>query len=114
MTAPMIEAMSAVSFLPPAQPVQLSGITADAFALSATSVNPASHGFASMVGEGLTNVNQKLMAGQVSLQRLASGDVQNLHEVMMSLEETRLSFQLVMQVRNRVLEAYQDIMKMQV
>jgi flagellar hook-basal body complex protein FliE len=32
----------------------------------------------------------------------------------MRLEESRLSFQLLMQVRNRLLEAYQDVMKMQI
>jgi flagellar hook-basal body complex protein FliE len=50
----------------------------------------------------------------MALQRLATGDVQNLHQVMIGLEESRLSFQLFMQVRNRMLEAYQDIMKMQI
>ena len=48
------------------------------------------------------------------LQRLAAGEVDNLHQVMVSLEEARLSFQLLVQVRNRLLEAYQDVLKMQV
>jgi flagellar hook-basal body complex protein FliE len=34
--------------------------------------------------------------------------------VMLSLEEAQLSFQLVTQVRNRLLEAYQDVLKMQI
>lgn len=54
------------------------------------------------------------MTSQTDLQQLAVGDVQNLHQIMIRMEETRLSFQLVMQVRNRMLEAYQDVMKMQV
>jgi flagellar hook-basal body complex protein FliE len=70
--------------------------------------------FGQMVSNGITQVNEKLMASQVDLQRLATGDVQNLHQVMMGLEETRLSFQLLLQVRNRMLEAYQDVMKMQI
>jgi flagellar hook-basal body complex protein FliE len=59
-------------------------------------------------------VNQKLLSTQTDLQKLAVGDVQNLHQVMINLEEARMSFQLLMQVRNRVLEAYQDVMKMSV
>jgi flagellar hook-basal body complex protein FliE len=70
--------------------------------------------FGQLVSSGIAEVNQQLMASQVDLQRLATGDVQNLHQVMMGLEETRLSFQLLLQVRNRMLEAYQDVMKMQV
>jgi flagellar hook-basal body complex protein FliE len=70
--------------------------------------------FGDMVTQGLQQVNTQLNASQIALQRLATGDVQNLHQVMIGLEESRLSFQLFMQVRNRMLEAYQDIMKMQV
>jgi flagellar hook-basal body complex protein FliE len=48
------------------------------------------------------------------LQALATGQTQNLHQTMIALEEAKLSFQLLVQVRNRVLEAYQDVMRMQV
>jgi flagellar hook-basal body complex protein FliE len=71
-------------------------------------------GFSQMVAKGLDEVNQKLLSTQTDLQKLAVGDVQNLHQVMINLEEARMSFQLLMQVRNRVLEAYQDVMKMSV
>jgi flagellar hook-basal body complex protein FliE len=54
------------------------------------------------------------MASQADLQRLAVGDTENLHAVMIRLEESRISLQLMLQVRNRVLEAYQDVMRMQV
>ncbi|HJV47716.1 MAG TPA: flagellar hook-basal body complex protein FliE [Geothrix sp.] len=70
--------------------------------------------FGEMVSQGIESVNQELVASQTDLQGLATGNVQNLHQVMIRLEESRLSFQLFMQVRNRLLEAYQDIMKMQV
>ena len=70
--------------------------------------------FGRLISDGLTQVNEQLAASQVDLQRLATGEVQNLHQVMMNLEESRLSFQLLMQVRNRLLEAYQDVMKMQI
>lgn len=70
-------------------------------------------GFAELVTQGLQQVNTQLLTSQTDLQRLAVGDVQNLHQVMIRLEESRLSFQLMMQVRGRLLEAYQDVMKMQ-
>ena len=71
-------------------------------------------GFVQRVSEGLAEVNQKLLTSQVDLQRLATGDASNLHEVMVRLEESRISLQLLLQVRNRVLEAYQDVMRMQI
>lgn len=81
--------------------------------LASTQVSAAS-GFGQMVSHGIGAVNHDLIASQTDLQELATGNVQNLHQIMIRLEETRLSFQLFMQVRNRLLEAYQDIMKMQV
>ncbi|MNL53036.1 flagellar hook-basal body protein FliE [compost metagenome] len=70
--------------------------------------------FGQLVSNGLTQVNDQLVASQVDLQKLAVGNAQNLHQIMINLEESRLSFQLMMQVRSRLLEAYQDIMKMPV
>jgi flagellar hook-basal body complex protein FliE len=54
------------------------------------------------------------MTSQVQLQQLAAGAPVNLHQVMIGLEESRMSFQLLMQVRNRLLEGYQEVMRMQV
>lgn len=66
--------------------------------------------FARELGE----VNGKLVQAEQGLQQLATGDAANLHDVMIRLEEARLSFQLAIQFRARVLEAYQDVMRMQV
>ncbi|MDN8618011.1 flagellar hook-basal body complex protein FliE [Variovorax ginsengisoli] len=68
--------------------------------------------FGQLVTDGVARVNSQLIGGQGDLQKLAVGDAQNLHQIMINLEESRLSFQLMMQVRSRLLEAYQDIMKM--
>jgi flagellar hook-basal body complex protein FliE len=85
---------------------------APASPLEARSV--AGVGFGQMVSQGIGEVNQQLLASQTDLQQLATGNVQNLHQIMIRLEESSLSFQLLLQVRNRLLEAYQDVMKMQV
>ena len=70
--------------------------------------------FAHRVGEQLEALNAQLLSTQTDLQRLAAGEVENLHEVMVRLEESRIALQLALQVRNRVLEAYQDVMRMQI
>ena len=70
--------------------------------------------FLQRVSEGLQEVNQRLLTSQVDLQRLSVGEAENLHEIMIRMEESRISLQLMMQVRNRVLEAYQEVMRMQV
>lgn len=83
-------------------------------AAQAGAAGPAGASFSGMVTQGLEQVNGQLLASQADLQQLSVGNVQNLHQVMIRLEESRLAFQLTMQVRNRLLESYQDVMRMQV
>jgi flagellar hook-basal body complex protein FliE len=71
-------------------------------------------GFASWFAAETGKVNTQLVNADHDMQQLALGQTQNLHEVMIRLEEARLSFQLLVQVRNRLLEAYQDVMRTQV
>lgn len=73
---------------------------------------PATGSFGQLVADGIAQVNGQLIGSQIDLQKLAVGDAQNLHQIMINMEESRVSFQLMLQVRSRLLEAYQDIMKM--
>lgn len=83
--------------------------------LLATAQQPqAAAGFGNWFAGELNAVNDKLISADSDMQKLAVGEAQSLHEVMINLEEARLSFQLLVQVRNRLLEAYQEVMRMQV
>lgn len=102
--------LAPVAALPSVEPVSL-GVAGS----PATSTNAAQGaGFSEMVTQGLDQVNGALLDSQVDMQRLAAGDVDNLHQVMLKMEQSRLSFQLMLQVRNRLLESYQEMMRMQV
>ena len=48
------------------------------------------------------------------IRNMVTGDSRELHEVMMAVEKANISFQFLTQVRNKAVEAYQEIMKMQV
>lgn len=102
--------LAPVAALPSVEPVSL----AVAGTPGTTTAAPQGAGFSEMVTQGLDQVNAALLDSQVDMQRLAAGDVDNLHQVMLKMEESRLSFQLMMQVRNRLLESYQEMMRMQV
>ncbi|MES1190168.1 MAG: flagellar hook-basal body complex protein FliE [Steroidobacter sp.] len=64
--------------------------------------------------EHIEGVNTQLINTDNAVQQLANGGTDNLHQVMISLEQTRLAFDLLLQVRNKVLDAYQEVMRMQV
>jgi flagellar hook-basal body complex protein FliE len=70
--------------------------------------------FADLVSEGIQRVSDGLIDSQSQIHSLVSGDAENLHQVMLKLEESKLSFHLFLQVRNRLLESYQEVMRMQV
>ncbi len=52
-------------------------------------------------------------AGEAAREVLAGGAV-NLHQAMIAMEEANVSFQLMVEVRNKLLESYQELMRMQV
>lgn len=75
---------------------------------------PRDSQFDAMVSAGLNGTNRALLRTEADAQRLAVGEVQNLHQVMIHMEEAKASFQLLLQVRNRLLDAYQEVMRMQI
>lgn len=100
------DAIGAIAAIAPPELLQQSGAAAPGGA--------GASGFGDMVAQGIGQVNQQLMASQAQMQHLAVGDVQNLHQALIGMEQARISFTLLMQVRSRVLDAYQEVMKMQV
>jgi len=50
----------------------------------------------------------------VTTERLLTGDLENIHQVMLAMEEANTSFQLMMEMRNKIMEAYREVMRMQV
>ena len=70
--------------------------------------------FGAWLSHAVSRTNQDLVRADQALQQLASGETENLHQVMIALEEARVGVQLLVQVRNRLLEAYQEVLRLQV
>lgn len=68
--------------------------------------------FASFLSDALNQVNQDQLTSEAFNKALATGEVQDLHQVMIASQQSMLSLQLTIQVRNKVVEAYQEIMRM--
>ncbi len=81
---------------------------------SAASGAPASSdAFGGVLKSALGEVNDLQNGSQNELQKFMSND-SDLHSVMVAIEKADLSFQMMMQVRNKIVSAYQEIMKTQV
>lgn len=78
------------------------------------SSSPGTDGAGKFFSELVSKVNDIQVQSDKSVQGLASGENKNLHEVMIAVEKASISFQFMAQVRNKALEAYQEVMRMQV
>lgn len=71
--------------------------------------------FAQVLQNSIEKVNQTQVQAQGMADKLAAGDSsQNLQDVMVALQTASVSFQEMVQVRNKLVTAYQDVMNMQV
>jgi len=73
----------------------------------------AMEGAGKFFSELISKVNDLQVQSDQAIQGLASGENKNLHEVMISMEKANVSFLFMSQVRNKAIEAYQEIMRMQ-
>jgi flagellar hook-basal body complex protein FliE len=71
-------------------------------------------GFKEMLSEALNRVDEAHKISDTQIQNVLSGDVQDVHTAMIAMQKAELSFQMMMQVRNKLIEAYQEVMRMQV
>lgn len=62
----------------------------------------------------VAEVNSDLKQAGVAEEKLINGDVSNLEELMFQIEKADISLRLITEIRNKALESYQDIMRMQV
>ena len=97
--------------LPPIAPV--TGL-ADSAAAAPAPVAPARPGgFAKLLSDGVGHVNQKVADAQTLANAFALDDSIPVHQVTFALEQARLSTELMMQIRSRMLEGFQDLLRMQ-
>ncbi len=90
-----------------------SGVTGTTGTTGMTGANGA-NSFSTWFAQELQASNGRLAVAEKDIALLASGQAPSLHQVMIHMEEAKLSLQLLAQVRNRLLDAYQEVMRMQV
>jgi flagellar hook-basal body complex protein FliE len=70
--------------------------------------------FARAVNQFLNEAHARKTAADQAVIDLATGKTENIHEVMLAVTKADLTFRTVLQVRNRLIEAYQEVMRMAV
>lgn len=79
-------------------------------------VEPGESGatFADMIKDAIGSVDQASKTADKQVEDVVSGKSENVHEVMISLQKAQLSFQLMLEIRNKALETYQELSRMQI
>ncbi|MCA9187137.1 MAG: flagellar hook-basal body complex protein FliE [Pirellulaceae bacterium] len=70
--------------------------------------------FLELIKEKLQNVNTQQLEADKAIQDYASGETDDVHNVVVSVAKADLAFRMVLEIRNRLIESYQEIMRMQI
>ena len=79
-----------------------------------SSVTAPTESFGNVLGRLVHDVNDKQAAAGETVRGLLGGQNVSLHQTMIAMEEASVSFQLMVEVRNKLLESYQELMRMQI
>lgn len=77
-------------------------------------VSETTASFPAWLDQQVRVANTDIISADDAVRRLAVGEPVNLHQVMVQLERAKLQLELVVHVRNKLVDAYQDLLKMQI
>ena len=93
----------------------LNAVRSDAQGLQSHNIQKTNEdSFSKMLKNGIEEVNIAMKSADKSSLDLVSGKSSNLHETMLSVAKAEIGFTALVQIRNKAVEAYQEVMRMQV
>ncbi|SJZ64026.1 flagellar hook-basal body complex protein FliE [Selenihalanaerobacter shriftii] len=87
---------------------------AQSYKTDSVSEGKSKESFKDLLSNSLHKVNNLQKDADLMAEKLAVGEADNIHEVMIASTKAKLSLDLTLEVRNKVVEAYKDIMRMQI
>jgi len=75
---------------------------------------PQVKSFKETLNQFMDDVNELQKDAGTSVEKLLTGEIKDVHDVMVAVEKANTSFELMMEIRNKMLDAYREIMRMQV
>jgi flagellar hook-basal body complex protein FliE len=74
----------------------------------------AGTGFSDILSRSIAEVNGQNQEADMLVQGLAAGEHANIHETMIAMEKSGISFRMMTRVQQKVIDAYREIMRMQI
>jgi flagellar hook-basal body complex protein FliE len=97
----------------PITPPMVAQVTAQVAAPAQTQAPTGAGGFASMLSDAVGRMDQSNKAAQGAVDGFLSGENEEIHDMVMATQRNELQFELFQQVRNKIVLAYQEVMRMQ-
>ena len=88
------------------------GPLTDAFENRSKIETPKDGSFGKIVSQAIDDVNKQMTEAGKSVEALTTGVNKNIHGTMISMEKASISFQLMAQVRNKIIDAYKEVQRM--
>ena len=96
--------------IPPFQPVQNIPLPGPLFPV--TGGASGSNAFSSILQQSIQNVSELQTEADTAVNKFVSGEQDDPHTTMLVVQRSSLAFDMFVQVRNKVVQAYQEVMKM--
>lgn len=96
------------------QPISLGAASSEALsALGPAASKVGTGSFGDVVQRFVADTNAQQAQADQAVQKLASGESDSIHETMLAMAKADLSFRVFVEVQSKVVEAYQEVMRMQ-
>lgn len=70
--------------------------------------------FGEFLSDSMSKVNSMQAEANTAIERLVTGQTKNIHETMLAVEKADIAFRTMNQIRMKVLDAYKEVLKMQI
>ncbi len=96
------------------RPEGIEGANKSAGLKKLTGENNSGASFKDTMGGFVDDVNNMQVKADTAIEDFATGKAENIHEVMISMQKAEMSFKFLMQTRNKLVDAYKEVMRLQV
>ncbi len=103
-----------MKIMPVAVPLQTTAVSAPRGQLVKDGPAADETSFKEIFDKALQNLNESQLKAEETVKKFLTGEITDVHTVMIALEEAKLTMQLAVEVRNKIVEAYQELSRMQV
>ncbi len=93
---------------------QINNIAFDLKDTSTNKISKSTESFSDFLKDSLAKVSSLEKESEEHTLKLVTGESENIHEAMIAAQKADIALQFTMQIRNKVLDAYNEIMRMQI